>query len=102
MKNIFKGIKNIIDYAPIIFQDRDYDYEYLLTLMEFKLDRMHKFFDNSNISTEDATTAQQIKDTLDAFDKYKECEYQYDFDGETQFLNQFFDLIKEKIRAWWN
>ena len=53
-------------------------------------------------AAEDVITAQQIKDTLDAFDKYKECEYQYDFDGEIQFLNQFFDLIKEKIRRWWN
>lgn len=35
-------IKRLIAYLPIIWNDRDYDYSYLLQLLEFKISRMNK------------------------------------------------------------
>jgi len=45
MRQFLRGIKNLIDYAPLIWRDRDFDYGYLLEMLIFKLDRMAKWFD---------------------------------------------------------
>ncbi len=40
-RNIYKGIKNIVIYAPIIYNDRDWDHHYFFLLLEKKLERMY-------------------------------------------------------------
>lgn len=40
--NTYRNIKRVFQYLPIIWKDRDWDYEYLLTLMRYKLTRMRK------------------------------------------------------------
>lgn len=47
--SIPKGIKNIIEYAPIIYKDRDFDHGYLTELMLFKMKRMQKFFHSEDV-----------------------------------------------------
>lgn len=39
-RDAVRGIKNLAAYAPLVWRDRDWDYGYLLALMEFKLTRM--------------------------------------------------------------
>ena len=39
---IYYGIKNIIEYMPLIYYDRDWDYLFLLELMKYKIGRMEK------------------------------------------------------------
>lgn len=34
------GLRNLWDYFPLIWHDRDWDWEYLAILMEFKITRM--------------------------------------------------------------
>lgn len=46
-RTIKNGIKNIWNWRTIIWSDRQFDYVYLLKIIEFKLDQMEKFF-NSN------------------------------------------------------
>lgn len=41
--DIEAGLKNLIDFAPVVYQDRDFDWAYLIQLMEFKLEKMRKF-----------------------------------------------------------
>ena len=38
--NIKYGLQNLWDYFPLIWRDRDYDWEYLAKLMEFKINRI--------------------------------------------------------------
>lgn len=45
--NFKHGVKNLVRWFPIIWQDRDFDYYYLLMLMETKLKHMHKDMENS-------------------------------------------------------
>lgn len=42
MNNIIVGIKNIIAWFPIIWQDRDWDWFFLARIMEFKMRNMSK------------------------------------------------------------
>ena len=40
IRRIISKIKKIIDYIPILWNDEDWDFEYLLLLLRFKLDKI--------------------------------------------------------------
>lgn len=40
VRNFFDGVSNLVTWAPIIWRDRDWDYSFLLDMLEFKLRRM--------------------------------------------------------------
>lgn len=42
MKKIIKKIIKIFEYIPILWNDEDYDFEYLLMLLKYKLQRISK------------------------------------------------------------
>ena len=42
--DLYYGIQNILKWLPIIWFDRDFDWAYLGTMMEFKLRNMASFF----------------------------------------------------------
>jgi hypothetical protein len=50
--SIRQGLSNLKDWFPIIWNDRDFDYGYLLELVEFKSRRMLKFFESDKSSTD--------------------------------------------------
>lgn len=39
---MFKGIKNLLYWLPVIWKDRDYDYGFLLKIMHHKMKAMEK------------------------------------------------------------
>lgn len=43
--NFIKNIIRVIQWAPIIWRDRDFDYNFLLNLMDYKLERMARHFE---------------------------------------------------------
>lgn len=46
---LLQGIKNIWYWLPIIWQDRQWDYYYLLAILEHKLRAMEQFFGSDSI-----------------------------------------------------
>ena len=54
-------IKRFIDYAPLIWEDEDWDYHYLITLMHFKLNRMQKEISESGRLLHAEKYAKQIR-----------------------------------------
>lgn len=66
-KRLPKNFKNLIDFFPIIWKDRDFDHGYLEDLLKFKLERMYKFFsDDKKTNVVDAPIyAKEIKFVLD-------------------------------------
>jgi len=55
----FTNIKRVIDYLPLIWNDRDWDHYFLISLMQFKLKRMKYYFDNHGIA--DMTENNELK-----------------------------------------
>lgn len=43
-RSIYHGVKNIIRWTPIVWDDADFDWEYLARIMEYKMRRMVKHF----------------------------------------------------------
>lgn len=47
-RNIKYGILNLIRWFPIIWNDRDWDYQYLYKILYYKLKHMERYFDREN------------------------------------------------------
>ena len=61
IRNVFRGIKNIIRWLPVIYKDRDWDQGYIFELLYFKLKNMQEFFESDNTWSADTNkTAKQI------------------------------------------
>lgn len=81
------NIKNVIRWLPIIWQDRDFDYEYLLDITAFKLLNMYKFFSSDNAVCADSNeVALEIKEALDALARYRNNDY----------CKNWYDLLYQK------
>lgn len=84
--NIKKGIKNLIEYGPTIYKDRDWDHYYLLKLMDIKLKKMY-----TDLSTQEF--AQIHKNNLKAL---KICSVL-----TTRLMNDEYDIEDDEfIKKW--
>lgn len=80
-RDIICGIKNLFYYFPVIWNDRYWDYEYLLVLLEYKLQQMREGLIKNGIIEEKQLqkTVQQIdviiqnlRDYPNAFEIYED------------------------------
>jgi hypothetical protein len=59
--NIIQGIKNLIYWFPVIWCDRDWDYNYIIVLLYHKFRRMEKFYRGDKVySANSLKTAKQL------------------------------------------
>lgn len=63
-RDIICGVKNLFYYSPVIWNDRYWDYEYLLVLLEYKLQQMRKGLIENGIIEE-----KQLQKTVQQIDK---------------------------------
>ena len=73
IKRFFSSIKNLIDYFPIIWNDRNWDHFYFIELIKFKLERMEKFFNSDKaFSMEAKKCANEIREVLNCLKIYED------------------------------
>lgn len=61
INKIIEGIQNIIRWVPVIYQDRDWDYDFIYVLLYHKLKNMQEFFESDKVwSTKSDRVAKQI------------------------------------------
>jgi len=103
MKNIFKKIKlfiyNAFRYRKELSDDYDFDYDFLIALIQKKLVFMSNYFKNGKCYSEKSNEKhKQIEKALKILEKY--------FSEETfiikraKYLNQFFNYVKKNIFFW--
>jgi inorganic triphosphatase YgiF len=51
LKNLPYNIKNIIGWSKVLWNNFDWDHAFLLEVLEYKLSRMKKYFENGKITT---------------------------------------------------
>ena len=111
------GIKNLIKWFPLIYNDRDFDHGYLYDILYFKLDNMQKFFESDNTYSVDAKLyGEQIKECKELLKRIKdETIYDEYWDGEDftvstkeivklneEEKDKFWSLMREYIDGWWD
>lgn len=72
---VVEGIQNIIEYAPVIWKDRDWDHHFLLVLLEFKLSRMQKRFEDCTRIEDAPKIARQLEMCVNAIRRIKADDY---------------------------
>lgn len=124
IKRFFEKVLRIIDYLPILWNDEDWDYEYILPILRKKIDRIGKCIKNNKIITEHEEVYQETRDTIQAidnFDNHLDLFIEiYGEDPETSILdnaeeyyinlynfendrwNEIWDTIKKNGRKWWD
>lgn len=76
IKDIYKGIKNIIKWMPLVWRDRDWDYHYFLQIMKFKLNNMNKELKNSEfLAYTDTKAIKALKICVNLLDRLDKDEY---------------------------
>jgi hypothetical protein len=53
IRNLSYNIKNIFQWSKILWNNFDWDYRFLLDIIQYKLERMNDYFSNANITTEE-------------------------------------------------
>lgn len=67
-KSLYKGIKNIIRWTPIIWKDRDSDYEFIERVLYYKLANTYNFFVSKN-----SITNWEVKEQKEALKALRIC-----------------------------
>lgn len=96
------GIKNVISYIPIIYNNRDWDYIYFIDLIEFKLKKIKKLFTECQIAEGDELIPSQVDEVLQQISKYRETSFGYNFEQEQKEFEKIFDMLKKYLQGWWN
>ena len=55
------GIENLIEWFPLIWADRDWDHNYLIEILRFKLSKMSKLHKDYGNCVQSPTYAKQLK-----------------------------------------
>ena len=72
---IIQGIKNLIYYFPIIWNDRDWDHYFFHKLLRHKLNSMEKYFRHADIIMDSKKYADKIKICVNLLDRILKDEY---------------------------
>lgn len=112
--NIKRGIINLIKWFPVIWKDRDYDYEFVYDLLIKKFDNMEKFYNGDKaLSADSKEVAEEIKYAKDLLHKIKTHDYfEEAFDDTSASIRKAYencekDLqtvflhIAKNIEKWW-
>ena len=105
---VLYGIQNLIKYFTIIWNDRDWDFNYFFHLLKKKLECMEEYTRQYGYHENSIQDADNIKKCIELIDKLINYEYYtipYDFDkariereSDKELL---FQILNEHIEAWW-
>ena len=101
------GVKNLIKWFPVIWEDRDYDYYFLLILMSRKMKNMSELHSKHGMSIDSDKYAEQLKYCSELAEKIAEGNYPVrDLEEERRLakndLNKLFTTMEENILNWWD
>ena len=87
IRNLPYNIKNIFGWSKVLWNNFDWDHDYLLVILEYKLTKMKKYFENSKwIDVEEGSkTAKEIDVCLQACNKLLDEEY------KNEIYEKFYD-----------
>jgi hypothetical protein len=76
IKQFFRNIKRVIDFLPLIWKHRDYDYRHSINLFKYSLQRQADFFETDKTYSANAKQyASRIRTAIRLMDKVYEEEY---------------------------
>lgn len=71
--NLKNGVRNLWKWLPLVWNDRPWDYVFILKALRFKLDETQKCIDGSFVGSEEE--AKKIRSLIEAIDRIVEDDY---------------------------
>lgn len=125
LRDFWYGIKNVVRWTPVIWRDADFDWDFLAQIMEYKLRRMAKCFDEYGHHIGSKRDAKECRMAAELLKRLQEDRYFWNagYDPKTwetksdrekthickhadlmaqQDLKCFGDLFVKKLRNWWD
>jgi len=96
LKRFLYNIKNIYEWSKILWDDFDWDYDFLLKILDYKLKKMRKYFDNSNITTveEYQSILNEIDTCINAIEQLRNRDY------IDEIYKEYYDKYPTTIESW--
>jgi hypothetical protein len=91
IKSFYRRIYNVYRWLPIIWNLRDFDYRYAITVFQFQLNNIATFLESDDATTLEAKQhAQQIRDITDRMQRIYDEEYAQSYmDTMTKLYGDF-------------
>jgi len=86
-----RGVKNLIEWFPFIWKDRDYDSQYLMDLMKFKIQKMSKEQGSTNSHVSTKRNVEIMNTVVRLIDKVVEETYRHEY---YDYFDSTFKLVK--------
>lgn len=107
MRNLRRGIRNIIYWLPVIWRDYHWDYSSFLDILRHKLEAIRVSSLNwAWIGHEKAT--EDIEHALSLLETISDDAYEWDFDPQEgwkkrrEAIDTLFGIIKDNFQTWWD
>ena len=75
IRSIWRGIKNIFIWMPVIYKDRWYDHYYFFKILEFKLNLMSEMFEKEGHGVNSPKDAKRMKMCAELCKRFSEDNY---------------------------
>ena len=87
IRNLSYNIKNILQWSKILWNNFDWDYRFLLDIIQYKLEKMNDYFSSANITTEET-----YKEILNSIQSCLEaCNHLISRDFENDLIDNHYD-----------
>lgn len=85
------GIKNLVRWFPVIWNDRDFDSQYLLELMKFKIEKMSKLQGSTNSHVSTQRNVEIMNTVVRLIDKVVDETYRHEY---YDYFDSTFKFVK--------
>ena len=86
LKNLITGLKNLKDWFPVIWKDRDWDDHYLFEILKFKLGKQSEYISKKNRYIDSQLNAKRMRLCVSLIEKIQGEFYQM----------EYMDYVKDK------
>ena len=98
---LFDRCKKIIDYIPLLWNDRDWDYYHILNMLHFKLKRVHKEIYVNPIHEVEGIEEEALLNCIKALEDIMRDDDTSLFKDKSKDIQKFLDNFKH-VQLWWN
>ncbi len=94
-KDLYRGVKNLIKWFPVIWRDRDWDSYYIFRILEHKLKSQAKYIGDRDIHVSAKRDAEIMLTCVRLMERVRDEYYQSEYQDYHQ-TKYWFDGIKDK------
>jgi len=78
-KKILQGIRNLWTWFPVIWNDRNWDYTYIYSILKTKLEKVYKEIDQKRVTENYQYKLDKIQLAIDLIEKFQKDCYTYEY-----------------------